>query len=104
MVAVPDRLMTATGSVNVSVRFVNGVFVVHRLATTSLPEPGRWRKRRAEQHSRCSLCPPVMPDQNDALSPSCQLRASPAVAVILPKALLVGVVFGVEKLVWLNAL
>lgn len=39
MVPVPDRFMTAAGSMNVSMRFVNGMFVVHRLDTTSLPEP-----------------------------------------------------------------
>ena len=35
---------------------------------------------------------------------SCQLRGSPAVLVIVPKAVLVGVVLGDAKLVWFRAL
>lgn len=49
MVAVPHRLMTAAGSVDMGVRFVNGVFVVHRPDTLSLPDSRRRRKRRAEE-------------------------------------------------------
>jgi len=104
MVAMKNGLVAAAGPVYMSVGFVDRMFVVHRRYSTSLPDRRLWRKRRAEERSGRSLRPPEIRYQNDAFSPSCQLRASPAVAVILPKALLVGEVLGVEKFVWLNAL
>lgn len=99
MVAMKNGLVAAAGPMYMSVSFVDRMFVVHRRDTTSLPDRRLRCKRRAEKRSGRSLRPPGIHYQNDAFSPSCQLRASPAVAVILPKALLVGVVLGVEKFV-----
>ncbi len=55
MVAVANGLVTATRTVNMGMRFVNGMFVVHRFVTTSLPDPRPQRKRRTGRTGRCTI-------------------------------------------------